>query len=86
MSGWRKVRAGERQVLFVTGEAGIGKTTLLERFARSVGPDRSVRMCSGHCLAQYGMSEAYLPVLDAIRQLCREAGPWRRSARTRRCG
>ena len=67
-----KVRAGERQVLFVTGEAGIGKTTLLERFARSVGPDRSVRMCSGHCLAQYGMSEAYLPVLDAIRQLCRE--------------
>src|SRR5690606_3800598 len=27
---------------------------------------------NGQCLEQYGMSEAYLPVLDAIRQLCRE--------------
>lgn len=67
-----RARRGERQVVFVTGEAGIGKTTLLESFARSIGPDRTVRMCSGHCLSQYGMSEAYLPVLDAIRQLCRQ--------------
>ncbi len=28
----------ERQVVFVTGEAGIGKTTLLESFARSIPP------------------------------------------------
>ncbi len=67
-----RARGGERQVVFVTGEAGIGKTTLLESFARSIAPDRTVRMCSGQCLAQYGMSEAYLPVLDAIQQLCRE--------------
>lgn len=67
-----QARGGECQVVFVTGEAGIGKTTLLETFARSIGADRTVRVCSGQCLAQYGMSEAYLPVLDAIRQLCRE--------------
>ena len=67
-----KARGGERQVAFVTGEAGIGKTTLLESFAWSLGSDRTVRMCRGQCLAQYGMSEAYLPVLDAIQQLCRE--------------
>ncbi len=73
MHAWlERARGGERQVVFVTGEAGIGKTTLLERFVQSIGPDRTVRICSGQCLAQYGMSEAYLPVLDAIQQLCHE--------------
>ncbi|MEP6915182.1 MAG: AAA family ATPase [Acidobacteriota bacterium] len=73
MHSWlEKARGGECQVVFVTGEAGIGKTTLLETFTRSVVLDRSVRICCGQCLEQYGMSEAYLPVLEAIRQLCRE--------------
>ncbi len=73
MQAWlERARGGERQVVFVTGEAGIGKTTLLERFVRGIGADRTVRVCSGQCLSQYGMSEAYLPVLDAIQQLCRE--------------
>jgi predicted ATPase/DNA-binding XRE family transcriptional regulator len=73
MRGWfDRAREGERQVVFVTGEAGIGKTTLLEAFARSVAADPDVRICSGQCLAQYGMGEAYLPVLDAIGQLCRK--------------
>ena len=67
-----KVKKGERQLLFVTGEAGIGKTTLLDAFAHSITRVLRVRICSGQCLEQYGMSEAYLPVLDAIRQLCRE--------------
>ena len=73
MHGWlEKARGGECQVVFVTGEAGIGKTTLLETFAGSVAPDPSVRICFGQCLEQYGKSEAYLPVLEAIRQLSRE--------------
>ena len=73
MHSWlEKARGGECQVVFVTGEAGIGKTTLLETFARNLSPDRTVRICSGQCLEHYGMSEAYLPVLEAIRQLCRE--------------
>ena len=66
-----RARAGFGQMVFVTGEAGLGKTTLLDAFASSVAADPSVRLCSGQCLAQYGMSEPYLPVLDAIRQLCR---------------
>src|SRR6185436_8861478 len=66
-----RARTGSGQMVFVTGEAGLGKTTLLDAFASSVAADPSVRLCSGQCLAQYGMSEPYLPVLDAIRQLCR---------------
>jgi predicted ATPase/DNA-binding XRE family transcriptional regulator len=74
-NSFAKAREGECQVVFVTGEAGIGKTTLLQAFARSVASTPNVSLCSGQCLAQYGMSEAYLPVLDAISQLCRE-DPW----------
>ena len=72
MQAWlEKARRGECQVVFVTGEPGIGKTTLLETFAFGVAGDAAVRLCSGQCLEQYGMGEAYLPVLDAIGQLCR---------------
>ncbi len=73
MDRWLEaMRAGERQIVFVTGEPGIGKTTLLDSFMRRIAADRRVRICSGQCLEQYGMSEAYLPVLEAIRHLCRE--------------
>ena len=67
-----RVRDGARRVVFVTGEAGIGKTALIDAFAGGAGRTGGLRICSGQCLEQYGMGEAYLPVLDAIRQLGRE--------------
>jgi DNA-binding winged helix-turn-helix (wHTH) protein/predicted ATPase len=66
-----KMLAGERQIVFVTGEAGIGKTALVDTFARGIA-DRSIRVGRGQCLEQYGTGEAYLPVLEAIGRLCRE--------------
>jgi DNA-binding winged helix-turn-helix (wHTH) protein/predicted ATPase len=72
MQTWyQKMRRGERQIVFVTGEAGIGKTSLVDAFARSIAADSSVRICRGQCLEQYGTSEAYLPMLEAIGRLCR---------------
>src|SRR4029079_7491517 len=71
LRGWiEKTLAGERHIVFVTGEAGIGKTALIDTFARSIGSE--VRIARGQCLEQYGTGEAYLPVLEAIGQLCRE--------------
>jgi len=73
MRSWlEKMFRGERQIVFVTGEAGIGKTALVDTFARSIASDRSLRIGRGQCLEQYGTSEAYLPVLEAIGRLCRE--------------
>ena len=67
-----KMLGGERQIVFVTGEAGIGKTALVDTFARFVGFDPKIRLGRGQCLEQYGTSEAYLPILEAIGRLCRE--------------
>ncbi len=67
-----KMLGGERQIIFVTGEAGIGKTSLVDTLARRIASDRNIRIGRGQCLEQYGTSEAYLPVLEAIGRLCRE--------------
>jgi len=68
----QKVFGGERQVVFVTGEAGIGKTAFLDAFVQNFASNPSIRISTGQCLEQYGTSEAYLPVLDAIGRLCRK--------------
>jgi predicted ATPase len=67
-----KMLAGERQITFVTGEAGIGKTTLVDAFARTISSNQNIRIARGQCLEHYGTSEAYLPFLAAIGRLCRE--------------
>src|SRR5499426_395326 len=68
----QKMLGGERQIILVTGEAGIGKTALVDTFARSIASDGKIRIGRGQCLEQYGTGEAYLPVLEAIGRLCRE--------------
>jgi DNA-binding winged helix-turn-helix (wHTH) protein/predicted ATPase len=57
---------GERQVVFVTGEPGSGKTALAETFVRSLG--RTGRAACGQCFEQFGAGEAYMPVLEALGQ------------------
>jgi DNA-binding winged helix-turn-helix (wHTH) protein/predicted ATPase len=62
---------GERQLVFVTGEPGIGKTALVESFLERITATRSVLTARGQCLEHYGAGEAYLPVLDALTRVCR---------------
>jgi predicted ATPase len=68
--------AGERQIVFVTGEPGIGKTTLVEELLRQeqVSREEHLWIGRGQCIEYYGTGEAYLPVLDALGRLCREPG------------
>ncbi|HEX2375510.1 MAG TPA: AAA family ATPase [Actinomycetota bacterium] len=65
---------GRRQVVFVTGEPGIGKTTLVEGFAAAVTREGVARVARGQCLEQRGAPEPYLPVFDALDRLCRDDG------------
>jgi len=62
---------GVRQIVFVSGEAGIGKTTLIDRFVEELERDGRATIARGQCLEQYGEGEAYLPVLEAIGGLIR---------------
>jgi DNA-binding winged helix-turn-helix (wHTH) protein len=64
-------QGGRRQVVFVTGEAGIGKSTLVEAFAAGVERERAGLVARGQCLEQRGAPEPYLPVFDALDRLCR---------------
>jgi DNA-binding winged helix-turn-helix (wHTH) protein len=69
---WRRALSGERQIVLITGEPGIGKTALAEEFQCRVAVDeRSVRIAHGQCIEGYGSKEAYGPMLDALGQLCR---------------
>jgi predicted ATPase len=65
---------GARQVVFVTGEPGIGKTTLVDHFLAQVAASGQVSIGRGQCLEQYGEGEAYLPVLEAIGHWCQGPG------------
>jgi predicted ATPase/DNA-binding winged helix-turn-helix (wHTH) protein len=69
---WAQTIAGERRVVFVTGEAGIGKTTLVDAFLEQVRRPHSGLIAHGQCFEHYGAGEAYLPMFDALGQLCRE--------------
>jgi DNA-binding winged helix-turn-helix (wHTH) protein len=68
---WTRALQGQRQILFVTGEAGIGKTTLVDAFVAQVLPTTPGGIARGQCIEQYGAGEAYLPLLEALGQLGR---------------
>ena len=75
LRGWLdRALAGDRQVVFVTGEAGIGKTTLVQAFVEEADEVPDIRVARGQCLERYGAGEAYLPLLDAFSRLCRSHG------------
>ena len=62
--------SGRRQLVFVTGEPGIGKTSLIDHFlASAAAPGRLV--ARGQCIDSYGMGESYMPLLEALQQLVR---------------
>src|SRR5215813_1203289 len=65
---------GQRQLVFVTGEPGIGKTALVESFLADIATALALRIAYGQCVEQYGAGEPYLPVLEALGRLGRAAG------------
>jgi DNA-binding winged helix-turn-helix (wHTH) protein len=64
-------RRGVRQMVLVTGAAGLGKTTLVEAFVAQLGAAGPLWLGRGQCVEHYGAGEPYLPVLEALGRLCR---------------
>ena len=72
LSALASAKTGTRQSIFITGDAGFGKTTLLRAFIDALAQDESVYVALGQCLEHHGSGEAYMPILEAIARLCRE--------------
>jgi tetratricopeptide (TPR) repeat protein/transcriptional regulator with XRE-family HTH domain len=59
--------AGDSRIVFVSGEAGRGKTSLLAEFARQAQLSRpDLIVVSGVCSAQGDIGDPYLPFRDAL--------------------
>lgn len=60
---------GQRRVVFVTGDAGIGKTALVDSFCRSIQLSVGASVGRGQCVQRFGAAEEYYPVTEALGQL-----------------
>jgi predicted ATPase/DNA-binding winged helix-turn-helix (wHTH) protein len=62
--------SGTRQFAFVTGEAGIGKTALVDAFCAQLGSACGATVVRGQCVEGLSRKEQYYPVTEALGQLC----------------
>lgn len=64
---------GARQVVFITGPAGVGKTSLCQSFLDELAAGGAAAPWVGRagCIEQHGLREPYMPVLSAIERLAR---------------
>lgn len=67
--GFAEARAGRRQVMFVTGEPGIGKSSLADAFLEQLRNADAVKIAVGQCLDHHGVGEPYLPLIEAVTRL-----------------
>src|SRR6266704_6467366 len=60
---FEKALSGQRQVIFLTGEAGMGKTMLVDVFQQQAAGHPNLRLARGQCIEGFGGVEAYYPML-----------------------
>lgn len=74
-------RSGIRQVVFIAGEAGMGKSAFVSRLLSDLRAQGGFLTVCGVCVESYGAGEPYLPIFSVLVQLCRgEAGTRARAA------
>jgi predicted ATPase len=72
-AAFESAAAGRGLLACVTGEPGIGKTTLVEDFLAELDVDALCRVARGRCSERLAGTEAYLPWLEALEDLLRSA-------------
>src|SRR5215510_9763322 len=64
----RTALEGHRQLILVGGEAGIGKTSLVDAFQQQATA-MGIRVVRGQSVEGFGGKEAYYPIFEALGQL-----------------
>ena len=65
LDAFARARTGHGQVVFLVGEAGIGKSRLLLELRQRIGDDAAWQ--EGHCLS-FGKAMAFHPLVDLLRR------------------
>jgi predicted ATPase/tRNA A-37 threonylcarbamoyl transferase component Bud32 len=74
-AGFELAAGGRGQLLCVTGEPGLGKTTLVEDFLEDLAAGGRLHSAArGRCSERLAGAEAYLPLLEALDSLLRGDG------------
>ena len=71
-AAFQKASNGERQLVFLNGEQGIGKTALLDTFLANVNHPQ-LAVLRARCVKMQGVTEPFLPLLEALERHCRES-------------
>ena len=70
----RHALSGQRQMAFVTGEAGIGKTAFIAKAIERL-TEQGFDLLYGRCTERFGTDEVFLPLIDALVNRYRANGP-----------
>jgi predicted ATPase len=74
-TGFEEAAAGHGLLLCVTGEPGLGKTTLVESFLEELmASGQTCSLARGRCSERLAGAEAYLPFLEALDNLLQAEG------------
>ena len=63
---FQRAASGHPQIGFVSGEVGVGKTTVVDLFLDRLTAGGGARITRGQCVEHYGMGEPYLALLGAL--------------------
>ena len=66
---FQRATQGTRQLVFVSGDVGMGKTTVVDRFLAHCAAGPAGRIGRGQCVEHSGEGEPYLPFFEALWQL-----------------
>ena len=69
-SHFERLASEQRQIVFVCGEVGIGKTALVEAFCRELEQTSDVAIVRGQCVQGFAEREEYYPVMEMLAELC----------------
>lgn len=69
---WDRALGGEKQIFFINGEAGFGKTALISHWlGEQTATPSEYLFTTVSCFNQHDSSEPYLPILNALNNLLR---------------